>query len=584
MIDTTLHEAADAGDEKTLIALLRHGDREAVNAFDDAGFTPLMYAAKSAAASAEVVGLLIERGAHVRAFATDGSFDSNRSVVSLALADGDPAKIKRLIEAGADISYSRNGFGAMLDAVHGRDILHDERLISLLRLLIAHGARLDDVSSHAESALRVLSRIGRFDALAVLLEAGADETQLEWTPLIKAAALGTVSDVQAAAGHLQYLEAIDWWERTAWLVAVLSGDVEKAKLLRDLGANIGARGRCDQPTLFYAIEAHREAMLRWLLDIGTPIDTTDKFGTAALNVAATTGNAAAIKMLLDAGANLDRSHDIDQSTLSDAATPAVAKQLMDAGADPRRLPFEARRSLLGLPAEPSERLLKVSELEFRRGWRRRVGARNPESMDDPFWLGMIRSGVNAYAAARRFGKPEGLEREPVWCAQRFGQSITFLPDGRIVQIGGEHEDFYDPDFCIYNDVFVHELDGSIRIYGYPEDVFPPTDFHTATLIGGAIYIIGSLGYQGARPFEKTPVHKLDTQSFRIDRVDATGDAPGWIYQHRAVLTGTREIRITGGLIAQHENGKETHIKNDDAFVLDVRRNVWMKDKSHAVAQ
>jgi hypothetical protein len=36
--------------------------------------------------------------------------------------------------------------------------------------------------------------------------------------------------------------------------------------------------------------------------------------------------------------------------------------------------------------------------------------------------------------------------------QRFGQSLTFLPDGRAVQIGGEHVDFYYPVFCIYNDV------------------------------------------------------------------------------------------------------------------------------------
>jgi hypothetical protein len=28
----------------------------------------------------------------------------------------------------------------------------------------------------------------------------------------------------------------------------------------------------------------------------------------------------------------------------------------------------------------------------------------------------------------------------VWCAQRFGQSLSFLPDGRVIQIAGEHED------------------------------------------------------------------------------------------------------------------------------------------------
>src|SRR6185503_1846850 len=118
-----------------------------------------------------------------------------------------------------------------------------------------------------------------------------------------------------------------------------------------------------------------------------------------------------------------------------------------------------------------------------------------------------------------------------WSAMRFGQSITRLPDGRIVQVAGEHEDAYDEDFCIYNDVFVHEPGGAITLYGYPEDVFPPTDFHTATLVGDAIYLIGSLGYAGARRYGHTPVFRLDTRTFRIERLAPAGDPPGWIYGH-----------------------------------------------------
>ena len=34
----------------------------------------------------------------------------------------------------------------------------------------------------------------------------------------------------------------------------------------------------------------------------------------------------------------------------------------------------------------------------------------------------------------------------------------------MICIGGEHEDYYDPDFCIYNDDDVLDLDGSIEIY------------------------------------------------------------------------------------------------------------------------
>ena len=74
----------------------------------------------------------------------------------------------------------------------------------------------------------------------------------------------------------------------------------------------------------------------------------------------------------------------------------------------------------------------------------------------------------------------------MWCANRFGQSLTRLPVGRAIQFGGEHEDSYDQDFCIYSDVFVHHPDVRVDVYGYPDDVFPPTDFHTATMIGDSI--------------------------------------------------------------------------------------------------
>ena len=57
-----------------------------------------------------------------------------------------------------------------------------------------------------------------------------------------------------------------------------------------------------------------------------------------------------------------------------------------------------------------------------------------------------------------------------------GQSQTELPDGRLICVAGEHEDSYDPDFHIYNDVVVFDPSGEYEIYGYPQNVFPPTDF------------------------------------------------------------------------------------------------------------
>jgi hypothetical protein len=118
----------------------------------------------------------------------------------------------------------------------------------------------------------------------------------------------------------------------------------------------------------------------------------------------------------------------------------------------------------------------------------------------------------------------------------------------------------------------------MAIFGYPEEVFPPTDFHTATLLGDAIYVIGSLGYDGSRRYGTTPVHRLDVNTLRMERLDTSGEGPGWIYDHRAVRIGQSEIRISGGKIVTRNGAEEAHDENGDAFVLDVERLIWRRDR------
>jgi hypothetical protein len=123
----------------------------------------------------------------------------------------------------------------------------------------------------------------------------------------------------------------------------------------------------------------------------------------------------------------------------------------------------------------------------------RRGQLNPEVLTNPVWAWLIETGLSPEVAHMAAGI--GRRRKPGWnFGERFGQSRTALDDGSSVLIGGEYEDFYDPDFYIYNDVVVARSDGSITLYGYPEEVFQPTDFHTATKVGNGIYIIGCLGY------------------------------------------------------------------------------------------
>ncbi len=94
---------------------------------------------------------------------------------------------------------------------------------------------------------------------------------------------------------------------------------------------------------------------------------------------------------------------------------------------------------------------------------------------------------------------------------------------------------------------MHDGVGGVQIFAYPEEVFPPTDFHTATLLEGRIILIGSLGYQQNRRIGETQVLQLDLSDFAISPIATSGKPPGWISRHRAKLDGDR-IVVSGGMI------------------------------------
>ncbi len=568
-----LHRLVRGGDLQRVRDLLRPGAPGEVidiNACDSRSRTPLMHAVESPKAGVELVRVLLEHGASLHQECSEYGFTC--AVVPLCLAGGNPAKLALLLENGAEIQYKRTAdYDALIDAVYGRDVLRDPHLLDLLKLLIERGVALNGVSTYGESGFRALSCIGRFDAVQLLFDAGADETLLKWTRLIRSVALGSLADVEKAVGNGAFLEDRDHRSRTAWLLAVQTGDIAKARYLMECGADTAACGHCGHPSLFFAIANHHIPMLEWLLKIGTPVDQTDEFGTTVLMAAIEHGNAEALNILLTAGADVNCER-YGQTAISFVKNREMALRLLEAGSNPGELSSEGRRSLLGLEPEADEGLLTIPPSAFLRGWSRRFGNRNPDTMVEPFWEGMIRAGISAHQSKRLF--EGGDDHSPVWCAHRFGQSITLLPDGRIIQIGGEHEDSYDPDFCIYNDVFVHEPDGTIHIFGYPESEFPPTDFHTATVVGEYIYVVGSLGYPGTRQYGNTPVYRLHTRTFRMEQMKVGGVSPGWIYRHRALYSPPHEILVLGGEIVTSEGGEEAHTRNERTFILDTERLAW----------
>jgi ankyrin repeat protein len=496
-------------------------------------------------------------------------------VLSLAFKGGDPEVVRLLLDAGAEVHYVRDGgYTAATDAVHG-GWASEAALCDVLRMLVTRGCPLDGVSRYGESALSVTSRTGQFAVVRLLLEAVADPSPLEWTPLARAIALGTPAEMESALAQGADLEARDGWQRTPWLLSLQAGDMEKARRLLAAGADRQARGRCGKVPLMYAVESGGPAMLRWLLAEGFDPEEADEFGGTPLIEAAERGATECVRILLEAGANVHRSSNTEKP-IQAAANLEIVNLLVAYGADLQEISDTMRAAMTGVPGDGR---IDVTEEAYRAGKHRRFGCSNPELMNVPFWLAMVRSGATAYSAWDHFeGGAQELDacerRAPVWCFRRFGKSITPLPDGRIVEIAGEHEDSYDPDFCIYNDVVVHHGDGRIDLYGYPQEVFPPTDFHTATLVGKFIYIIGSLGYPGARAYGRTPVYRLNVDSFVMEPVDTTGEMPGWIHGHRAVTEGEGAIRLRGG--KRCVAGESELQDNTEEYVLDLASRVWRK--------
>jgi hypothetical protein len=117
-------------------------------------------------------------------------------------------------------------------------------------------------------------------------------------------------------------------------------------------------------------------------------------------------------------------------------------------------------------------------------------------------------------------------------------SETVLADGSRLCVGGEHEDYYDPDFCIYNDAVVISPDGGrVAVYAYSKRAFPPTDFHAAVPMptgpGGAeeVWLVGSVGYKSAdrRAYSApTQVLRIDPRTMHVALVETCGDDwPVW---------------------------------------------------------
>lgn len=479
--------------------------------------------------------------------------------INLETGDGDPS--------------SNGGYSPLLKDLFN---MEDDQLYAVVKAHLEFGQDPNRASDYGETPLGKAFFRGRMDVFALLLKHGADPDVMEWGELHKAVALGTVSDVISLA-HMGNLLARDRNGLTPFLLACDVGDAAKAEALLAITPESGRyKTYLKKPALIVAAEKGRSAVISWLLDSGFDVDEADEFGGTALIAAVEYDRPTIVDLLLANGADINAKYNLTasvnavdlgslptdlqelleptaglddgesfQSPMSETQSVEVARLLIAAGAEPNEFTGEIVRQLTGAVKISPQR---ISRSVFETQKLRSFGNANPEMVDFPFWREMVRTGMSAYDAHDEFGRGQRDYKSPaIWSFDRFGMSTTQLLDGRWVQVAGEHEDSYDQDFQIYNDVFVHDGQGGLSMFAYPRDVFPPTDFHSATLVRDELYLIGNLGYPSDRQANQTQVLSLNLTTFQVTRVETTGSAPGWISSHQATLSGNKII-VSGGVV------------------------------------
>jgi ankyrin repeat protein len=310
--ETPLMEAAGRGNLEVVRALL--AGKADPNAKDSkAGQTPLMWAAQQRHTS--VVEELIKSGANVGTgsksgftplmfAAQQGDVDTARVLIGagakpneaqpktnitpliIASAMVHPKMVELLLDNGANpnvvewMGYSPLGW-VVRDSHYGIDIANKDRIVDVVKLLLAHGAdpnyrlknekskTINDVSLTGATPLLLAAEVNNTGAVKALLEGGADPnipTTQGTTAVAMAAGAGT--DIQRMRVPEERAMAI-----------------ETIKLLAEHGADLNTPGQYGWTPLHAATYQGLTDVIAYLVSKGANVNEMDVFGQTPLSIA-----------------------------------------------------------------------------------------------------------------------------------------------------------------------------------------------------------------------------------------------------------------------------------------------------------
>lgn len=452
---------------------------------------------------------------------------------------------------------------------------HPETMLKILEVLLDSGANPGHLPAQDLSALQTFWKDGNQEAADLMLKRGADESQLKMTPL-----LWVIHRRDPALAHDLAYSSEDLFFRDIRDENALEKAVRTAQLniADDLLSVWGDLDEASAQRLFEsALESDSVSAISWVLRLGFDHFSDLDLAVQRLEKAAERGRAESLAWLLNFKFDPGYAFKHLNKACQGVSDGKSAYALYMAGA--ANFDRSVRGQLINYvcPGPNSFRLATLEE--FKSAKHPRWGKANPEDAGSHYYSARLLSrrddsdsvdfeylGYEAIEALRE-------DQRPFWNEDRFGQTLTILPDGRVIEIGGEHEDSCSSDFCIYNEIFLSEPGQLPKVFLYPRDVFPPTDNHTATLVGDHIYIIGCLGYYRQRANKViTPVYRLNVNTLAIENVETSGEMPGWISKHQSKFMDDANIFVSGG---QRVQGTKL-VPSSGTYTLNFKTLVWKK--------
>lgn len=160
-----LHDAVETGNLSVVQKLLQGGADP--NALDGRGATALHIAA--ARGHLEIAQLLVAFGADIN-FLIDGGGTPLMSASSCLR----PRLVDFLLAQGASPNQKGEGGRVPLRCVFQPDVVAVSEQLDCIRLLLAHGARLDERNDNGSTPLMASAWFGNTEAVKLMLQAGAN--------------------------------------------------------------------------------------------------------------------------------------------------------------------------------------------------------------------------------------------------------------------------------------------------------------------------------------------------------------------------------------------------------------------------